>query len=238
MQAVYRYRENDLEWNKHETKTECSSCEEQVAQYFMARSQGFEAGESSLNQTQPSSMEIETERGYSSKMSAVLSNIEHDMTDHKSIIFSYWVQSLNVLARILSKQSINFVRIDGLTSLKDRRNAFSQFQNDPNVTILLMTLGTGAVGLNLTKASRLHILEPQWNPSVEAQAIGRVVRLGQEKSVVITRYIVRSTVEEYIRSQQNRKIQLATLGWQSDEDEGNDAKMERLMEMKPLLYRS
>lgn len=87
MQAVYRYRENDLEWNKHETKTECSSCEEQVAQYFMARSQGFEAGESSLNQTQPSSMEIETERGYSSKMSAVLSNIEHDMTDHKRFAY-------------------------------------------------------------------------------------------------------------------------------------------------------
>lgn len=50
--------------------------------------------------------------------------------------------------------------------------------------------------LNLTKASRLHILEPQWNPSIEAQAIGRVFRLGQEKNVVITRYIVQNTVEE------------------------------------------
>lgn len=81
--SCLQIQENDLEWNKHETKTECSSCEEQVAQYFMARSQGVEARESVLNQTQPSSMEIEAEQGYSSKMSAVLSNIEHDMTDHK-----------------------------------------------------------------------------------------------------------------------------------------------------------
>jgi len=59
-----------------------------------------------------------------------------------------------------------------------------------------MTLGTGAVGLNLTVANRVHILEPQWNPSIEKQAIGRVMRLGQEKQVAIVRYIVEHTVEQ------------------------------------------
>lgn len=124
------------------------------------------------------------------------------------------MKSLDVVASILSKRKIDFVRIDGSCSKTSRQNAFSRFQDDAAVTILLMTLGTGAVGyiskimtlitttdlvhgrLNLTKASRLHILEPQWNPSIEAQAIGRVFRLGQKKNVVITRYIVRNTVEE------------------------------------------
>ena len=98
--------------------------------------------------------------------------------------------------------------------MPNRRKLFLQFKEDPDTCILLMTFGTGAVGyvlfssikrlihdtenhrLNLTIASRIHILEPQWNPSVEAQAIGRVLRLGQQENVAVTRYIVRNTVEE------------------------------------------
>lgn len=81
-------------------------------------------------------------------------------------------------------------------SLPERRRQISQFQGDPTIRALIMTLGTGAVGLNLTIASRVHILEPQWNPFVEKQAIGRVMRLGQKKKVTIVRYIVENTVEQ------------------------------------------
>lgn len=81
-------------------------------------------------------------------------------------------------------------------SLPERRTRIQRFQQDPAIPALLMTFGTGAVGLNLTVANRVHILEPQWNPAVEMQAIGRILRLGQEKNVTIVRYIVEHTVEQ------------------------------------------
>lgn len=81
-------------------------------------------------------------------------------------------------------------------TLPERRSTILNFQQDPTIPALLMTLGTGAVGLNLTVANRVHILEPQWNPSIEKQAIGRVMRLGQEKNVTVIRYVVEHTVEQ------------------------------------------
>ncbi|KAJ3548576.1 hypothetical protein NM208_g940 [Fusarium decemcellulare] len=91
-----------------------------------------------------------------------------------------------------------------------------RFVADSRYSILLMSTGVGAFGLNLTAASHVYILEPQWNPSVESQAIGRVSRLGQEKAVTVTRYIVRGTVEIQMHSQQIRKVELAKLGFQDD----------------------
>lgn len=80
--------------------------------------------------------------------------------------------------------------------------------------MLLMTLGTGAVGLNnLCVTNRVHILEPQWNPSVEHQAIGRVVRLGQTKPVQVIRYTMRKTVETNVHNRQHKKIQLSKGGF-------------------------
>lgn len=81
--SCLQIQENDIQWNKHQKKPECSSCLEQITQYFMARSQGVEAGESFFDAIQPSSIEFEAENGYSSKMSALLSNLAQDMTNHK-----------------------------------------------------------------------------------------------------------------------------------------------------------
>lgn len=75
--------ENEIEWNKHETKTECSSCVEQVTQYLMTRSQGLGAGGPFFDKIQPTSIEVGAEQGYSSKISALLANLAHDSTDHK-----------------------------------------------------------------------------------------------------------------------------------------------------------
>jgi SWI/SNF-related matrix-associated actin-dependent regulator of chromatin subfamily A3 len=69
------------------------------------------------------------------------------------------------------------------------------------------------LGLNLTAATRVHILEPQWNPAVEKQAIGRVVRMGQEKNATIIRYSVRNSVEQQIQTYQRRKMQLVAGGF-------------------------
>jgi SNF2 family DNA or RNA helicase len=112
------------------------------------------------------------------------------------------------------------LQIDGSLSTRRRDEVLAKF-HQPHNNVLLMTLGTGAVGfvssfltplwiislvktytntkhcrLNLTVANRVHIIEPQWNPTVESQAIGRVMRIGQQKQVYVTRYIVKNSIEE------------------------------------------
>ncbi|KAF2178018.1 hypothetical protein K469DRAFT_600904, partial [Zopfia rhizophila CBS 207.26] len=133
----------------------------------------------------------------SSKFSKLLEDINEHKTREKRyvIIFSCWKKTLDELANILSKRGLPFVQLDGSLSLGARREVLKNFSQCSETT-LLMTLGTGAVGLNLTAASRIHIIEPQWNPTVESQSIGRAVRLGQKKRVSVIRYIMKDTVEE------------------------------------------
>ncbi|KAF2467496.1 uncharacterized protein BDR25DRAFT_374811 [Lindgomyces ingoldianus] len=112
------------------------------------------------------------------------------------IIFSSWKKSIKLAASYLAAHNVPVCVVDGSMTLPERRSKILQFQQDSRVPALLMTLGTGAVGLNLTVANRVHILEPQWNPFIEKQAIGRVMRLGQKKEVTIVRYVVENTVEQ------------------------------------------
>jgi SWI/SNF-related matrix-associated actin-dependent regulator of chromatin subfamily A3 len=112
------------------------------------------------------------------------------------------------------------VRIEGSVSVEQRRVAIGRFKRDPNIRIMLLTLGTGAVGreqildlilvlihllnhssLNLTVASQVHIVEPNWNPTMEEQAATRVHRLGQTRQVTINRYTVKDSLEEVSFSQ-------------------------------------
>jgi len=82
--------------------------------------------------------------------------------------------------------------------------------------------------LNLTIATRIHIIEPQWNPSIESQAIGRAVRLGQANQVTIVRYVVQNTVEQYIQDMQTHKLQLAELGFDTTVEDAEEEKLEKL----------
>ncbi|KAJ5402936.1 uncharacterized protein N7487_008832, partial [Penicillium crustosum] len=86
--------------------------------------------------------------------------------------------------------------IEGSFPLSRRLQELQRYQDHKETNVLLLTLGTGAVGLNLTTSSRIYLLEPQWNPSIEAQAIGRALRLGQVSNVTIIRYIMEGTIEE------------------------------------------
>ncbi|UKZ69784.1 uncharacterized protein TrAtP1_010788 [Trichoderma atroviride] len=108
---------------------------------------------------------------------------------------------------------------DGSLALAERSKVLKDFQSPTGTNILLMTLGTGAVGLNLAVASRIYLLEPQWNPSIESQAIGRAFRLGQKDQVVIIRYVMMHTVEESnVLSRQRRKLELAGGGFSKEKD--------------------
>jgi SWI/SNF-related matrix-associated actin-dependent regulator of chromatin subfamily A3 len=149
----------------------------------------------------------------STKLEKLVQDLLHSQGEEKSIVFSVWRKTLDVAARLCDEAGIDHVRIDGTVPQILRHQALKEFTNNPRISTLLMTLGTGALGLNLTVATRVHILEPQWNPAVEKQAIGRVVRLGQEKNATIIRYSVKGSVEQQIQVYQRRKMQLAAGGF-------------------------
>jgi SNF2 family DNA or RNA helicase len=119
-------------------------------------------------------------------------------------------------------------------TLPKRRSILQHFQQSPTVTALVMTLGTGAVGLNLTVASYVHILEPQWNPFIEKQAIGRVTRIGQEKPVTVVRYVAEHTIEQHIQTKQEKKMHFAQLGWE-ETTVSDETRFKKLIAMKSLL---
>ncbi|CAG8962047.1 hypothetical protein HYFRA_00005089 [Hymenoscyphus fraxineus] len=158
---------------------------------------------------------------YPSKLKAVLSEIMKHQSEEKNIIFSFWKRSLDLIAQLLQEQGLSFRQVDGTLSPDRRQKVLAEFNQVPSVKILLMTSGTGAQGINnLSVASRLHILEPQWNPSVEDQAVGRVLRLGQEK--------------ESVRDRQLVKLQLALAGGLQSSETKKSSESQRITGLRRL----
>ncbi|KAF2178931.1 hypothetical protein K469DRAFT_597911 [Zopfia rhizophila CBS 207.26] len=146
----------------------------------------------------------------SSKVHALLLEIEAVPTE-KSVVFSFWTSTLDMVQQALQEAGIRFVRIDGKVPHNNRKHLLDQFSQDPAVRVILVTTSCGAVGLDLTAASRAHMLEPQWNPSIEEQAMARVHRIGQTQVVTTIRYVMENSLEEHILNVQDRKKLLATL---------------------------
>lgn len=140
----------------------------------------------------------------------------------KSLIFSSWKRTLDSVQLLLDRFQIPFLRIDGSCSLDQRQSIISRFQSDTKTRVLLLTLGTGSVGLNLTAASHIHILEPHWNPALEEQAASRAHRLDQTQPVSVYRYIVKDSIEERIQKMQRRKKWFAELS----QDQASEMKMD------------
>lgn len=94
---------------------------------------------------------------------------------------------------------------------KARGKALEAFRDDPEIQVILVSIGAGGVGLNLTAASKVFMMEPQYNPAAEAQAVERVHRLGQVRDVEIVRYIMRGSIEEAILEVQKAKTEMADM---------------------------
>jgi superfamily II DNA or RNA helicase len=144
-------------------------------------------------------------RGESSaKLDALLSNL-HDLREegHKALVFSQFTTLLGIVRERLEAEGIPFEYLDGQT--RDRAERVERFQSDPNVTAFLISLKAGGVGLNLTAADYVFILDPWWNPAAEAQAIDRAHRIGQSRHVIACRLLSRDTVEERVAELQEKK---------------------------------
>jgi len=126
---------------------------------------------------------------------------------HKTLIFSQFTGMLAIVRRHLDREGLSYEYLDGKT--RDREACVERFQTDPSCKLFLVSLKAGGVGLNLTAAEYVFVLDPWWNPAVEAQAIGRAHRIGQTNQVFAYRLIARGTVEEKVLELQDTKRDLA-----------------------------
>jgi len=128
---------------------------------------------------------------------------------HKALVFSQFTSMLRLIRAALEERGIPYLYLDGSVPAEERRRAVQQFQEEDDTRIFLISLKAGGVGLTLTAADYVYLVDPWWNPAAEQQAIDRSHRIGQEKKVFAYRMICRDSVEEKILQLQERKRSLA-----------------------------
>ena len=144
----------------------------------------------------------------SAKVGALLSHLKtlrKELPGTKSVVFSQFTSFLSLIEPALTRASIPFVRLDGSMAQKARAAVLSEFAASKKGVVLLLSLRAGGVGLNLTMAKRVYMMDPWWSFAVEAQAIDRVHRMGQTEEVKVCRFIVKESVEERMLKIQDRK---------------------------------
>ena len=148
-------------------------------------------------------------RRMSSKMELAIGQIGQLGKDDKMIVFSQFVQALEELEGYLKERGIAYVTLYGTTI--DRETPVEAFQNDAGVKVFLSSIKAGGVGLNLTAADYVLLLDDWWNPAVEAQAFSRAHRIGQTRNVEVVRLVCKDTVEEKILALQQQKQMTANV---------------------------
>ena len=144
----------------------------------------------------------------SAKLELLLPRLQETMEEgHKIVVFSQFTSMLSIVRTHLDRERVDYEYLDGKTQNREARVA--RFQNDPKCKLFLVSLKAGGTGLNLTAAQYVFLLDPWWNPAVEAQAIDRTHRIGQTSRVFAYRLIARDTIEEKVLALQNTKRELA-----------------------------
>lgn len=152
----------------------------------------------------------ETYEGESGKFKVITRNAESIIAEnHKILIFSSFVKHLELFAKYFEEKSVKFSILTGQT--KNREAVISEFQNNDDNKVFLISIKAGGTGLNLTEADYVFILDPWWNPAVEKQAVNRAHRIGQKRNVMVYKYITENSVEEKILNLQKSKSELADL---------------------------
>ncbi|KAK3334079.1 SNF2 family N-terminal domain-containing protein [Cercophora scortea] len=176
--------------------------------------------------------------GSGSNSSKIVSLIKHlrdlrrDNPVMKSVVFSQFTSFLSLIEPALARANMRFLRLDGSMAQKARAAVLEEFKESKKFTVLLLSLKAGGVGLNLTSAKRVYMMDPWWSFAIEAQAIDRVHRMGQDEEVKVHRFIVKDSVEErMLRIQDRKKFIASSLGMMSDEEK----KVQRIEDIRELL---
>ncbi|XP_049452443.1 helicase-like transcription factor isoform X1 [Epinephelus fuscoguttatus] len=173
----------------------------------------------------------------SSKVQALMGNLlrlRHEDSSIKCLVVSQFTRFLTILETPLREHGFSFLRLDGTMSQKKRTQVIQEFQSSAadSPSIMLLSLKAGGVGLNLTAASRVFLMDPAWNPATEDQCIDRCHRLGQTRKVFVTKFIVKNSVEENMVKIQRQKQDLVEKAFGS-----SNAKREtsRIDDIKALM---
>ncbi|MCD4729618.1 MAG: DEAD/DEAH box helicase, partial [Bacteroidales bacterium] len=143
------------------------------------------------------------------KIEELIRHINEKTSNHKILIFSQFVKMLKLIREKLVRDKIDFEYLDGQSTKKQRQESVNRFQDNAGCRVFLISLKAGGLGLNLTAADYVYIVDPWWNPAVETQAIDRTHRIGQGKNVFAYRMICKDTVEEKILNLQAKKKKIA-----------------------------
>ncbi|KAH9898181.1 SNF2 family N-terminal domain-containing protein [Cubamyces lactineus] len=171
------------------------------------------------------------------------SSIEVQMVDNegnclddgvtKTVVFSQWTSMLDKIEDALEIANIRYDRLDGTMKRDERTRAMDALKHDPGCEVLLVSLKAGGVGLNLTAAQRVYLMDPYWNPAVENQAVDRIHRLGQTRPVTTVKLIIENSIEARLLEVQKKKTELAnlTLGPPLSKSDIQARRMEELQQL-------
>ncbi|KAK7981864.1 hypothetical protein PG988_004102 [Apiospora saccharicola] len=159
-----------------------------------------------------------------------------DEAPFKSVVFSAWTSHLDLIQLALDNNGITYTRLDGKMSRTARTAAMDSFRDDNSVHVILVSIMAGGLGLNLTAGNSVYVMEPQYNPAAEAQAVDRVHRLGQKRPVRTVRYIMANSIEEKMLELQEKKMKLASLSMDRGKamDKAEAAK-QKLLDLRSLF---
>ncbi len=152
--------------------------------------------------------EMANTKDHSAKLDLLIEELQNTTENYKVLVFSNFLGMLSLIADQLKANDIGYCYMDGSTS--NRQEVVEAFKQDDSKRVFLMTLKTGGVGLNLTEAEYVYIIDPWWNPAAEQQAIDRTHRIGQSAPIFAYKLIAVDTIEEKIIELQKRKLKIAT----------------------------
>lgn len=232
-----------------ENKFRCPSCSQILSKsFFELTESGIEAAEETraLARQNPRQAKIMGRYGGPhSKVNALLgylraaevesNSLQQGEPPIKSVVFSGWTTYLDLIQLALEDNGIKLCRLDGKMSRKSRNASLEAFRSDPTVRVILVSVGAGGLGLNLTTGSRVFMMEPQFNPAAEQQAVDRVHRLGQKRDVSIYRFIMRDSFEEKILELQTKKQDLANTTMNRQKLDKGEAAKKKLDELRSLF---
>lgn len=157
----------------------------------------------------PAILKDETKfENHSAKLDEIVREMQENIGNHKVLIFSQFLGMLGLIKEKLQQNDIKFQYFDGSYTAQQRETAIRDFQDNEECRAFLISLKAGGMGLNLTAADYVYIVDPWWNPAVEQQAIDRTHRIGQTKNIFAYRMICKDTVEEKIMILKDKKNSL------------------------------
>jgi DNA repair protein RAD5 len=184
----------------------CFHCREPINQRDVFEVMRHDDDEGKVGQSRISLRRVNANN--SAKIEALIKHLKRLRREEpgmKSVVFSQFTSFLDLIEPALERDNIPFLRLDGSMPQKARAATLGEFASHRRGVVLLLSLRAGGVGLNLTQAKRVFMMDPWWSFAVEAQAIDRVHRMGQEDAVTVHRFIVKDSVEHRMLKVQDRK---------------------------------